>query len=89
MSALDFYEVVAIGDAPEATKLGVAGATGVVTGISEDDGARWYAVLVGDRSYFLPESALSSTGRSVDRDEIYSGESLHVDLEGSPLDPPP
>ncbi|CAM5273097.1 Imm31 family immunity protein [Streptomyces atroolivaceus] len=84
MREFDFDEVVTVLETNHTVELGVAGATGAILGKSQGVDERIYAVLIGDEATMLPESVLMSTGRYVDPDEIYDGESIKVKAERYP-----
>jgi hypothetical protein len=82
------YDIVQIGEPGDALTLEVAGAEGIVLGVSEneDTGERWFAVQVGDLPVvMLPLNSLRLTGRSVSRGSVYSGDHLRVSKTGNIL----
>ncbi|WP_407560855.1 hypothetical protein [Streptomyces sp. 184] len=81
MREFDFDEIVTVLVTSHTVELGAAGATGAILGKSQGAGETTYAVLIGDETTMLPESVLMSTGRYIDPDEVYSGESIKVQAE--------
>jgi hypothetical protein len=79
----DFFEVVTVVEHPTARELGVVGATGTILGVSRSDGSFSYSVSIDGEGYLLPESSLDSTGRFVERGDVYTGESIRVGVEGT------
>lgn len=86
MSAIAFYEIVAVLRTERAVALGVDDARGVVVGVSEEAGEPAYAVLVGDRTFMLGSADLARTGERVDREAVYGGEVVEVLPERYPDD---
>ncbi|BBC32846.1 uncharacterized protein SGFS_041400 [Streptomyces graminofaciens] len=84
MREFDFDEVVTVLETSRTVELGVAGAIGAIWGKSQGVDERIYAVLIGDETTMLPESVLVPTGRYIDPDEVYSGESIRVQAERYP-----
>ena len=83
--AFGFFEVVTRVDAGQAEIREL-----VVLGRSADDGVRYYSCapirgdeLVGDAT-MLVETELRSTGRALNRSDIYDGQSLRVGEDGWP-----
>ena len=84
MREIAFYEVVEVLGGPSAVAMGAGNARGVVVGISGEADERMYAVLVGDRTFMVDPSDLLPTGESVDRETLYSGETVVVSPESYP-----
>jgi Immunity protein 31 len=84
---LAFYEVVRVKDNAVTRGLGVADATGVIVGIAEEGGHISYAVKIGAEAYSLDHDDVVSTGETLSRADIYSGESIRVDIHGNVLGP--
>lgn len=84
MKEMDFDEIVTVLDTAHAIELGVGGASGIIVGKSQGVEGKAYAVLIGSETYMIPEVDLVSTGRHVDHDEVYSGESVRVQAEWYP-----
>ncbi|MER5916483.1 tetratricopeptide repeat protein [Streptomyces sp. NPDC001982] len=84
MRELDFDEIVTVLETGHTVELGVVGATGVILGKSQGADERIYAVLIGDETIMLPESVLVPTGRYIDPNEVYGGESIRVQAERYP-----
>lgn len=81
---MDFDEIVTVLESAHAIELGVGGDSGVVLGKSQGAEGRVYAVLIGNEAFMIPEADLVPTGRHVDHDEVYSGESVRVQAEWYP-----
>ena len=75
---------VTIRDSQETRALRIAGAVGVVLGISESSQDRWYSVMVDsyDESFFLAGTDLRATGRRRSAEEFYDGSSIRVSQRG-------
>lgn len=84
MRELDFDEIVTVLETGYTLQLGVGGATGTILGKSQGADERIYAVLIGHETIMLSESVLVSTGRYIDPDEVYGGESIRVQAEKYP-----
>ena len=82
MSELDFYEIVRVLDTPATRELGVPNVSGVVVGKAKDGSKNAYAVLIGDETYALHDPDVEGTGKKMDRDELYSGETIRVSVDG-------
>ncbi|GIG40431.1 hypothetical protein [Cellulomonas phragmiteti] len=80
------FDIVVVDETEESLELEIAGAEAVVLGISEDEvtNEKWFAVQVeGLDVVMLPAGTLTTTGRSVPRTAIYSGETLRVSPDGA------
>jgi hypothetical protein len=79
------FEVVRARANPEGLSFDVAGAEGVVLGISADEESAepWYAIAFGDHdTVMLPEHLLAATGRHSERSAFYDGDAVRVSREG-------
>lgn len=83
MSKIDFYAIVRILPSSQTHQLGVAGKTGVVVGHSGSLAGDVYAVLVAGEACMVAGSDLLPTGEILERDAIYTGDSLSVPAEPS------
>ena len=78
---LAYYAEVRIATSPSTTGLGVAGATGIIGGISNGPDGEIYAVLVNDEAYMISAADLTPTGRQFTREDLYDGSSISVPPE--------
>jgi hypothetical protein len=76
---LAFYSVVRIMRSTRTANLGIDGLNGVVAGISDSGSHVEYAVMVEGKSYMIDDVDLLPTGEVLEREELYSGDSLRVD----------
>ncbi|MFC4852978.1 hypothetical protein [Actinophytocola glycyrrhizae] len=82
MSTIGFYEVVNIVDDVNTLALGLSGSSGVVVGISREDGKEeQYAVLSEGWTFMLGLSSLVATGIRLDRNAVYDGDTLRIPPE--------
>jgi hypothetical protein len=80
----EHFDEVEILETRATQELEVVGETGVVVGISVDAGERFYAIALESlgRTIMLGAGDLRLTGRRVEREDVYGGESLRVDPKG-------
>lgn len=81
---LEHFDEVEILETRTTQELEVVGERGVVVGVSEEAGDRFYAVALESlgRTIMLGAGDLRPTGRRVEREDIYGGERLRVDSKG-------
>lgn len=85
-------------DSTKTRGLGVVGQRGVVTGLpphllgiddvppAGDPGADQYTVALADEAVALSRRDLRPTGDRVNREAIYDGSSLRIDVDGEPVE---
>ena len=92
MNEIDFYEVVKIVDSEDTRLWEIANKEGIVVGKAyEDDhvGGKvvGYDVSIDGESFSVDVDELTKPGRSVNREDLYSGESIRVSATGEYLGP--
>jgi hypothetical protein len=83
VSKFAFFEVVKVLSSTHTEQLGIDGSDGIMLGMADDEPPEvGYSILIGDRTWGVPEEDLKSLGRFVPRESIYDGTSIRVDPEG-------
>jgi hypothetical protein len=86
--SIDHFDEVDVLETPTTLELEVSGERGIVVGVSEADGERFFAVSIEAvaGTVMLGAADVRATGRRVTRDDIYGGSTLRVTREGHVVD---